>query len=241
MLTTKKIILALVAVTLTCLVPTLALGQDAVLSVHGSGAYNVGYFVNANMGFPDSQVHVGNPGSTGGFGSGDPGVIAGGDLCANIYVFNFDQQMEACCSCRITPNGMQGFSVQDPTTGLTANPLTGTSAQLNTGAIKIVSSFGGGHRGAGLPPTVDTRSARNFCDAGSNYWPQGRLESWITHVRPLGNPAFTVTEIDFQTAQLSWSELKKLEQQCFAITADPSEGGLGSGHGTCTCDPEKTT
>ena len=119
MLTTKKIILALVAVTLTCLVPTLALAQDSVLSVQGSGAYNVGYFVNANKGFPDAQMHVGNPGSTGGFGSGDPTVIAGGDLCANIYVFNFDQQMEACCSCRITPNGMQGFSLQDPATGLT--------------------------------------------------------------------------------------------------------------------------
>ena len=241
MLTTKKIILALVAVTLTCLVPTLALAQDSVLSVQGSGAYNVGYFVNANKGFPDAILHVGNPGSTGGFGSGDPTVVAGGDLCANVYVFNFDQQMEACCSCRITPNGMQGFSLQDPKTGLTSNPLTGTSAALNTGAIKIVSSFGGGHRGAGLPPTVDTQSARNFCDAGSDYWPQGRLEAWITHVRPLGSPAYTVTEIDFQSAQLSWSELKKLEQQCFAITADPSEGGLGSGHGKCVCDPGKTS
>jgi len=248
MLTTKKIILALVAVTLTCLVPTLALGQDAVLSVQGSGAYNVGYFVNANMGFPDAILHVGNPGSTGGYGSGDPTVVAGGDLCANIYVFNYDQQLQACCSCRITPNGQQGFSLQDSKIGLTSNPLTGTPAQLNTGAIKIVSSFGGGRRGAGLPPTVDTESARNFCDAGSDYWPQGRLESWITHVRPLLGPTgatvppgLTVTEIDFQSAQLSWSELKKLEQQCYAITADPSQGGLGSGHGLCYCDPHKTS
>jgi len=40
MLTIKRIVLALVAVTLTCLVPTLAFGQDSVLSVEGSGAYN---------------------------------------------------------------------------------------------------------------------------------------------------------------------------------------------------------
>lgn len=239
MLTIKrKIFLALVAVTLTCLVPTLAFGQDSVLSIEGSGAYNVGYYVNANMGFPDAQMHVGNPGSTGGFGSGDPSVVAGGDLCANIYVFTPDQQLAECCSCRISPNGMQGFSLG---VNLTNNPLTATIP--HSGAIKIVSSFGGGHKGAGLPPTVDNDRERPKCDAGTNYWPQGRLESWITHVRPLstGSPAFTVTEIDFQSAQLSWSELKKLEQQCYAIEADPSQGGLGSGHGVCSCDPSKAT
>jgi len=234
MLTIKRIVLALVAVTLTCLVPTLVFGQDTVLSERDSGSYNVGYYVNANMGFPDAQLHVSNPGSTGGFGSGDPTTVAGGDLCANIYVFTPDQQLAECCSCKVTPNGMQGFSLA---TDLTSNPLTPIAP--HSGAIKIVSSFGGGRRGAGLPPTVDTSSSRQFCDAGSDYWAQGRLESWITHVRPLGTPAYTVTEIDFQAAQLSYSELKKLEQQCYAIEANPSNGGLGSGHGVCTCDPEK--
>jgi hypothetical protein len=236
MLTTKRIVLALVAVTLTCLVPTLAFGQDSVLSVDGSGAYNVGYFVNANMGFPDANMHVGNPGSTGGFGSGDPSTVAGGDLCANIYIFTPDQQMAECCSCKVTPNGMQGFLV---TGDLASNPLTPDLP--HSGAIKIVSSFGGGRRGAGLPPTVNTQSSRPYCDAGSDYWPQGRLESWVTHVRPLGTPAFSVTEIDFQSAQLSWSELQKLEQECYTIQADPSQGGLGSGHGTCKCDPAKAS
>jgi hypothetical protein len=239
MLTTKRIVLALVAITLTCLVPTIVFGHDSELSVEGSGAYNVGYYVNANMGFPDAQMHVGNPGSTGGFGSGDPSSVAGGDLCANIYVFTPDQQLTECCSCRISPNGMQGFSLM---TDLTNNPLT--AIVPHSGAIKVVSSFGGGHRGAGLPPTVNNDSTRPFCDAGSNYWPKGRLESWITHVRPLaaaGSPPWTVTEIDFQSAQLSWAELKKLEQECYAIEASPSQGGLGSGHGVCNCDPQKGT
>ena len=237
MLTMKRIILALVAITLTCLVPTLVFGQDSVLSVQGSGSYDIGYYTNANMGFPDAQLHITNPGSTGGYGSGDPTTVAGGDLCANVYVFTPDQQMVECCSCKITPNGMQGFSLA---VDLTSNPLTSTVP--HSGAIKVVSSFGGGHRGAGLPPAIDTDSSKPFCDAGSNYWPSGRLESWITHVRPLGaalGAAFTVTEINFQDAQLSYSELQKLEQQCYAISANPSRGGLGSGAGTCNCDPKK--
>jgi len=236
MLTIKRIVLALVAITLTCLVPTLVFGQDSVLSIEGSGSYNVGYYDNANMGFPDAGLHVGNPGSTGAFGSGDATSIAGGDLCANIYVFTPDQQLAECCSCKVTPNGMQGFSLA---TDLTSNPLTPITP--HSGAIKIVSSFGGGRRGAGLPPTVDSSNSRSFCDAGSDYWPQGRLESWITHIRPLSTPGFSVTEIDFLSAQLSFSELKKLEQQCYTIEASPSNGGVGSGHGVCTCDPTKGT
>ena len=235
----SKLTFALVAIALTCLVPTLAFGQDSVLSVQGSGSYDIGYYVNANMGFPDAQLHVTNPGSTGGFGSGDPTTIKGGDLCANVYVFTPDQQLAECCSCKITPNGMQSFSLNND---LTKNPYT--PGVQHSGAIKIVASFGGGRRGAGLPPTPNnaTNSDVKFCDAGSDYWPSGRLESWITHTRTLGvalGAAYTVTEINFQDAQLSYSEMKKLEQQCFAITADPSLGGNGSGAGTCNCDPKK--
>jgi len=230
-------IFALVAVALTCLVPAFA--QDSVLSIQGSGSYDIGYYVNGNTGvagFPDAQLHVSNPGSTGGFGSADPTAVSGGDLCANVYVFDPYQELVECCSCKVSPNGMQSFSLQND---LTQNPYT--PALPHSGAIKIVSSFGGGKRGAGLPPTLDTDStSRPYCDAGSDYWPSGRLESWVTHVRPVGT-SYTVTEINFLDAQLSYSELKKLEQECFAITADASKGGNGSGAGTCNCDPKKGT
>jgi len=234
---TVRTVFALVAVALMCLVP--AFGQDSVLSVQGSGSYDIGYYVNANMGFPDAQLHVSNPGSTGGFGAGETSTsVAGGDLCANVYVFTPDQQLAECCSCKISPNGMQAFSLAND---LTANPYT--PAVPHSGAIKIVASFGGGKRGAGLPPTPNiSSSSKAACDAGSDYWPQGRLESWITHVRQLGAPlgaAYTVTEINFLDAQLSFSELKKLEQECFAIEANASSGGNGSGAGTCNCDPNK--
>jgi hypothetical protein len=238
MLTIKrKIVLALVAITLTCLVPTLAFGQDSVLSIKDSGTYNVGFFVNGRSSLASGILHVINPGSTGGFET-DPTKITGGDLCANIYVLAPDQELAECCSCKVSPNGMQSFAVD---ADLIQDPVT--PAVPSRGAIKIVSSFGGGKRGAGLPPTLDFSSTPPACDAGSDYWPQGRLESWISHNRPLGaafGAASTTTEIDFQGAQLSWSELKKLQQECFANTAPPGEGGNGNGHGVCRCDPAKT-
>jgi hypothetical protein len=128
---------------------------------------------------------------------------------------------------------MQGFSLA---TDLTKNPLTGTVQ--HAGAIKIVSSTGGGTSGAGLPGIT----AIPFCDAGSNYAPNGHLDTWITHVRPLGaslGAAVTVTETNFEPVDLSRTELAKLQQECFAIEAPPGLGGVGSGAGVCMCDPSQ--
>jgi hypothetical protein len=217
----------LLAVTLMCLVSTVAFGQDTVVAAYTTSSYTIGYYQNANVGLPDAQMHVINPGSTGGF---EPT----GDLCANIYVFTPDQQLAECCSCKVSPNGMQGFSLA---TDLTHNPLT--SDIPHSGAIKIVSSSGGGSTGAGLPGFT----AAAPCDAGSNYEPNGHLETWITHVRPLGTSlgaAVTVTETNFEPVDLSSSELNKLRQECYAIEASAGMGGVGSGAGVCKCDPGKT-
>jgi len=215
----------LLAVTLMFLVSTVAFGQDVVVADYTTSSYTIGYYNNAVSGVPDAVMHVVNPGSTGGYSPQ-------GDLCANVYVFTPDQQMVECCSCAISPNGMQGFSLE---TDLTANTLTTTPAV--TGAIKIVSSQGGGSP-AGFPSVGVASPTVGACDAGNTYSPNGRLETWITHVRALGTSlgaAYTVTETVFETVDLSRSELSKLQQECYAVES----GLLGSGHGTCTCDPGK--
>jgi hypothetical protein len=53
--------------------------------------------------------------------------------CANIYVFDANQEMVACCSFRITPNGLLTLSVAN---NLTNNPVT--SLVPVAGDIKIV-------------------------------------------------------------------------------------------------------
>lgn len=66
---------------------------------------------------------------------GQFGVAANGNICANVYVFSHDEQLQECCSCLITPNGIQGYSlVRD----LTANPLSAfTTPQA---VVKVVST-----------------------------------------------------------------------------------------------------
>lgn len=218
------------------LVSAVAFGQNDTQSAsQASHAFNIGYFINTNSGLPDSQVHISNPGNTGAYG-GTGTSIYGGDLCANIYVYTGTGHLSECCSCKVPPNGMLGLSLAS---NLTNNPVTGAATLAKNGTVKIVSSFGGGPQGAGLPPApAATGSSGLACNAASNFYPFGQLESWITHVRTLGSSfgaAFDVTEIDFVPVGLSTSELVKLQQQCYAIVADPTKGGLGSGQGVCSC------
>jgi hypothetical protein len=213
-----------------------------------SGSYMIGYYTGANAGYPDAQMHILNPGSNGGYGNPNEGtgsIPQQGDLCANIYIFTYDEQMIACCSCKVSPNGMLGFNLD---TKIIPNPLTGIVP--HAGAIKVVASPGGGAQGAlttppSGPAAAVTGTSGLACDAGSYYpyvigqtvtpW---QLQSWITHVRPLGTPfgaPYVVTEIPFSGVALSQSEYNKLVQQCYAIEASPAQGGVGSGAGKCVC------
>ncbi|HEY7097133.1 MAG TPA: hypothetical protein VH437_10445 [Terriglobales bacterium] len=62
----------------------------------------------------------------------NPGA-SGGDLCADIYVFDPSEEMKACCSCIITPDGLLTLTIFD----VTNNPANGVFSP--TGAIKIIS------------------------------------------------------------------------------------------------------
>ena len=183
-------------------------------------------------------MHVGNPGSTGAFGSGDPTTVAGGDLCANIYVFTSDQEMVECCSCFISPNGLRTLNID---VDLTSNPLTSTKP--STGLIKIVSSDIDPSEGDGACQGVMSNPVgkTEFTDVATEpFYPEGSLRTWSTHIRATTASLFTLTEASFRHSDIGvavWgnesrdgsSELRKLQQQCHFIALN------GSGHGHCTC------
>jgi hypothetical protein len=196
-------------------------------------SYYITYYGNANTaGFPDAQVNILNPGSTGGWSvtdgytAGAPGV---GDLCANIYVFTSDQEMVECCSCFISPNGLLQLSLD---VNLTANPLANSAVVPLpvAGAVKIVSSNTTSDQ-CRSPFSGGNGSVR-FDIAASTYTQNGVLRGWNTHVREtLATPQWTVTETPLRVGSLSsdGSELQKLQAQCYALQ------DLGSGKGRCTC------
>src|ERR1700680_703957 len=75
-------------------------------------AVQMDYTSNLNIG--DSVINVSNSG---------PNTVTGaaGNICANLYVFAPDEQPIACCSCLVTPNGLDSLSVQND---LIKNTLT---------------------------------------------------------------------------------------------------------------------
>ncbi|MGA2879566.1 MAG: hypothetical protein ABSG13_11500 [Bryobacteraceae bacterium] len=174
------------------------LGVAAILSAQAidPDTYKVSYFSNnipAKDYIPVGTVRVSNVGTS------------EGDLCADIYVFDPTQELNECCSCLVTPDGLRTLSVA---TDLTGNTLTGGIVP-ETGAIKIVSAATTG----------------GTCPAPTAPKPTSGVRAWGTHTQVGGY----VTETEFLDSGLSAVELGRLAAECSAIQL------VGSGKGVCTC------
>jgi len=105
----------------------LASGAAVAQPVGDASIYFVTYFSNNVPGAPDATVRIINDGYT-------------SALFASYFVFDDSQELTECCSCYITPDGINSESVQK---NLTANPLTGKVP--TRGVIKVVVSEPGLH------------------------------------------------------------------------------------------------
>jgi hypothetical protein len=182
-------ILPLLAIALVLgVVSGTALAQD-------SSTYALTYYSNANTaGAPDGTVRVINDGNT------------GGSLCAAFYVFDDSQEMQECCSCPVTADGLIAESINK---NLLANSLT--SFVNVKGVIKVVS----------------TTSSSGVCDPTKGA-PTAGIRGWATHIQK-ATTGYAITETELHDANLASSELAGLQQFCsFEII-------LGSGRGTCRC------
>jgi hypothetical protein len=92
-------------------------------------------------------IQIVNPGVQGTPISPDHGTV-----CADIYVFDSNQEMLACCSCPITANGTLTMSATD----LQGNTLTRVRPPY--GAYKIVSDQGANCDARNPIPTPDLRA-----------------------------------------------------------------------------------
>jgi hypothetical protein len=126
---------------------------------------------------------------------------SGGNVCADFYVFDPQQELSECCSCLVTPDGLLTLSVHYD---LLYNPLT--SIALDTGAIKIVSAVTSG----------------GTCPLPTTPKPTSGVRAWATHIQNNG----VETETEFLDSGLSAVELGKLGAQCKAIQLVGSGKGV---------------
>jgi len=174
--------------------------------------YQVNYYSNAfTPGAPDGTVHIVNPGTAVTRLNPD-GKPLDGNLCAQIYVLNNDEQEVECCGCRLTPDSERTLSIDKDLLG---NPIN-VKILTPDGVIKIVS---------------DPAPARGPCrpDTEEGVEPRAGLRAWATHVQTVSSTSFAETEEEFGAGPLSDNELFWLQNQCSAIYTS------GSGHGRCTC------
>jgi len=164
-------------------------GVAAILSAQAidPDTFKVSYFANNIE--PENTVRVTNVGTS------------GANLCADIYVFDPNQELSECCSCLVTPDGLLELSVHYD---LTSNPLTGVF--LNTGDIKIVS--------AAVPGGA--------CTLPTSPKPAAGIRAWATHLQNNGSQ----TETEFVDSGLSAVELGRLAAQCRAIQLVGSSKGV---------------
>ena len=159
---------------------------------------SVNYFdlASAQKSGADGTVRLTNPGLT------------SGSLCAMVYVFDQNQELNECCGCTVTDSGLRSMSL---ILDLTANPLTGKKPQ--TGVIKVVPSDLG---------------QNSLCDPGS-LAPAGVILGWGSNVQVLSSGTFQVTETKFVMAPLNVGETTNLVNECNFIEQS------ASGHGICSC------
>jgi hypothetical protein len=177
----------------------LMLGGNALAQGDNSD-YFVTYYSNANTaGAPDAVDRFINDGDT------------EANLFADYYVFDDSQELQECCSCIITPDGLNSEYVNKVAgaPSLTGNTLTGKT--LTRGVIKVISDAAG--NAAAPKPTPG-------------------LRGWGVHVQKTGTSTYAVTETPVADSNLSGSEQTLLGELCdFAQI-------LGSGQGVCSCSTE---
>jgi hypothetical protein len=171
--------------------------------------FKVNYFENNFRGTRFAQlgkVRIANPGLT------------YGNLCAMIYVFKSDQEMEECCGCMVSHDGLLTLGIESD---LASNQLIVTTKPTNqSGLLKIVSSRVNG--------------AGSTCDPTSRVSPRANLRVWVTHIQTVDQITSSIgipllTETESSDSPLGPAELAAQQAQCSFIHI------LGSGRGICTC------
>ena len=141
---------------------------------------------------------------------------AAGNICMNVYAFSPDEQLVACCSCLITPNGLAALSIKDD---LISNTLTGV--RPNSVVVKVVPTGAG----AAFTGTSCTNSAAVAGQNAANPLIVDGGLAWGTSLHGLGT-GFATTENPFRGGTLSAQELASITNRCTNLIGNGSTFGI---------------
>jgi hypothetical protein len=210
----KKLLVVLGLLLLASTVPAFA-----------QGSYFVDYYSNnVNPLAADQVIRAINTGSFGtpltSIGQGPGGVPGTGDICENVYVFDNNQEMIACCACRLTPDELSSAAVGAQ---LTNHALTGTAPVA--GVVKLVFTLPQATNGPTGCRAETAVFAGNLADNSAAVFG--------THLQaepPASPTSLFVTETSKLPQALSAAEAAFLPNACSFVRY------LGSGTpGTCSC------
>lgn len=186
-----------------------------VLTLNAQSAFQVRYAANVTAG--DSVVNITNTGAHG-VGPNGPGIGGPvGNLCINAYAFSPDEQLIACCSCLVTPNGLISLSVVND---LIYNTLTGI--RPDSVVVKLLST------GAGANFTGNS-CTNSSALAGTTDFPVATgMLAWGTTIHAAtGRAPVSFTETPFSPATLSPTDQASITGRCAFMI------GNGSSYGIC--------
>jgi hypothetical protein len=190
------------------------------------GQFLVSYATNFTAG--ESWINMINTGA-----NGDPALGPGlggsaGNICVNVYAFDPNEEMVACCSCLITPNQVVNFGINANLLGHLETPAVPSSV-----TIKLVNTLAGD----GTKTSCTNSAYYAGATSGPGIFPLASgLVAYGTTPQQLGTGAYNIVEHMFIPSTLvttgTNAELVSLTGRCGSII------GNASGYGTCkTCAP----
>jgi hypothetical protein len=181
------------------------------------GPFLVSYAANPGAG--ESIVNMINTGANGAPLLGQGFGTLAGNTCVNVYAFDPDEELIACCSCPLTPNQVRNLGVN---TNLTIKTNTGVVPSSVT--IKLLNTLAG--------DGTKTSCTNSAALAGTAAFPiVSGLVAYGTTPQQLGSSGpYNMVEHPFIPASLSGGpggELASIVGRCASIL------GNSSGYGIC--------
>jgi len=184
-------------------------GQVVAVQLAGNGApFQIRYVSHLDIG--DSVVNISNDGLSqpASYGIGTSG---GTNLCVGVYTFDANEELQSCCSCLVTPNGLASLSAQ----ALNATSLSGENA--TSLVVKLLAWRTTAGASSTAPPGTPAPPTSSSCNPATPGSLAAGMHAWGTTVHALpsgGRSTYTVTETEFSPAVLSAAEYAHITQFC---------------------------